>query len=130
MPDSILEILKRDAPLNAVEPTGGMGLTLDATGKVPRAALPTLITGRIATDGSITAGTRFTVAKGAAGIYTITYTAAFTAAPLVIGGSDIAGDNANVTVTSAAGSATVHVLSASTGALTDHSFYFLATLMT
>jgi hypothetical protein len=42
------------------------------------------LTGQVAADASIDAGTGFTVAAGATGVYTITFDSAFAAAPTVI----------------------------------------------
>jgi hypothetical protein len=44
----------------------------------------TAITGHVSAAGAILAGTGFTVVKGAAGIYTVNFTTAFSAAPLVL----------------------------------------------
>jgi hypothetical protein len=43
-----------------------------------------LLTGRIASGGGITAGTGFTVSKGATGLYTINFSTAFIAVPVVL----------------------------------------------
>lgn len=48
------------------------------------AAIPRVIRGGVSGAGAITKGTGFTVARGSVGVYTITFTAAFSATPIVV----------------------------------------------
>jgi hypothetical protein len=50
----------------------------------PAAETVSAIEGNINSDGSIASGTGFTVTKGAAGIYTVNFTVAFSVAPVVV----------------------------------------------
>lgn len=74
-----------DIPTAAL-PTPGQGLTLNARGKIPSSVLPSsaLLTGRVASGGTINSGTGFTITRNAAGDYVVNFSTALSATPLVL----------------------------------------------
>jgi hypothetical protein len=86
------------------------------------------LTGQITTTGTITAGSGFTAARNSAGNYTITFTAAFSAAPVVlatvVNSQPIVVDLVSV----AAGSFTIEFRTAA-GVATDQNWQFMAQAM-
>lgn len=65
-------------------PTAGKGLALDATGKVPRSVLPQQVTGSLDAAAGTLVGTGFGGVKNGTGDYSVTFTQAFPAAPVVV----------------------------------------------
>lgn len=80
----------------ASAPTPGQGLALDVKGKIPVSVLPKFITGIVASDGTITAGTGFSVTNDSTGVYTVTFTNAFSAVPTVILTALVGGVSASI----------------------------------
>lgn len=79
-----LEQLRAKAQLAPV-PSPGQGLQLDPQGRLPVSLLRINgIVGSVSAAGAIVSGTGFTVAKGAAGIYTVTFTPTLSAVPIVV----------------------------------------------
>lgn len=78
-----LKDLQQQIP-TAAYPTRGQGVALDLNGKLPTSVLPRTVTGVVTSAGVITSGTGFTVAHSATGQFDITFTAAFTVAPVVV----------------------------------------------
>lgn len=104
-------------------------VTDDAVNKRVKVNGPRLLTGVVTAVGGVQAGTGFTVAKGSAGNYTVNFTVAFPAAPVVVcvsGPTGPAAVNCIQVVTLAAGSFSVFSFAPATGAGVDQVFSFLA----
>lgn len=84
-----------------------------------------MLRGRLASNGSIAAGGGFTAIRGSAGIYTITFSTAFSSAPAVTANPE-GGTNACATVSPSATSVTIRTFLCSTNALTDIALSFTA----
>lgn len=107
------------------QPTVGHGVALDLTGRVPVSVLPREITGSVTGAGAVTAGTGFTVNRTGAGRYVITFTLAFTAAPVVVVSVVAATGNETLTVNASTTTA-FQVNTNDAGAAVDRAFYFIA----
>ncbi len=79
-PSSKLRVVSRN---NTVLAGTIVGVT-DSTPMVPAEAGLRMIRGRVAADGTVEAGSGFTIAALGSGTYTVTYTTAFSAAPLMV----------------------------------------------
>lgn len=86
------------------------------------------VRGIVALDGTISAGSGFSVTKNGTGDYTITFDPAFAAVPscVAINGDNSSGAFNHVTGSAAAASVRLQARVASTGVLTDMSFHFIA----
>ena len=105
---------------------GGLGQALTEHGG------PVIVRGRVNANGTIARGSGFTVNKFATGRYTITFTTAFAAVPVVVAtvestggatGATILHDAATPTTTT---TATVSTLISSGGTFSDKAFDFIA----
>jgi hypothetical protein len=90
-----------------------------------RRRTPEIIAGRVNADGSIAAGDGFTVAKGAAGVYTINFPSSFRLISGV-GNSATASGLKAADFTISAGALVVVMFTTSTGAAADTAFTFAA----
>jgi len=82
------------------------------------------VSGVVTSAGAVGAGTGFTAAKGAAGIYTLNFSPAFAAAPALIPVPHAAGQYASITARSA--SAVTVEIRTDAGVATDTEFSFQA----
>ena len=113
----------------AVEPTPnpGRGLALDEAGKIPTSVLPRTLTGRITgSSGATAAGTGFTSSRSSAGVYVITFTTAFAAAPVVVGNVIVAaGGSLTFKVQAVSASSATVFTGSDAGVGVDQDFGFL-----
>jgi hypothetical protein len=112
------------------EDAGGFVWTIadDAANSRVKITPPRLLTGRIAADGTITAGTGFTITKGAAGLYTINHTVNFGSTPVVLLQPVVDGYNLthNGAVNDSGAVTTVVQRNVASGVLTDQPWQFVA----
>ena len=108
---------------NATDPVAQGAAAIQALAVAVDAKLE--ITGRVSSTGTIVAGTGFTVTKGSAGNYTITFTTPFAALPRVFANAEVAGMAANVS-SIAVGSCVVSITDVVSNAGSDRQFCFEA----
>jgi len=85
-----------------------------------------MLRGRVAGNGTISAGSGFTVSKTGTGAYTITFTTAFSAEPAVTSTARTAGARTANCTTASTGSAQILTFDTGTGTAADQDFYFIA----
>lgn len=83
-----------------------------------------LLVGVVAADGSVTGGSGFAVTKGAAGVYTVAYTTAFSATPAVV--TTPVGDRLLSPLTSQSAAGFAIMIRNTGGTATDAPWSFLA----
>lgn len=116
-----------DPPQVARAPSGGQGLALTETGAIPSSLIPASnLTGRIASAGTVTAGTGFTVNRSGTGTYDVTFTTAFTAAPTVLANPVAGASNLTATITNVATTGVTINTHTGTGSATNTDFHFVA----
>lgn len=84
------------------------------------------VTGRVAANGTKLAGTGFSVVHSGTGIYTVTFTTAFSAVPLILLAVNPTGDGNMIGFTSATTSSFVVQIDDKSGTPVDHIFDFWA----
>lgn len=103
-------------------------MALDGRGKIPARLLPGNLTGIIAANGTITAGSGFTVNHSGTGVYVLTFSPALSATPVFVPFA-FGGNTAEITVAATVSAVTINVLSGSlAGSLTDGVWNFYAVI--
>lgn len=65
-------------------PAGGQAFALEPDGTIPASLQSSPITGQIASGGTVTAGTGWSVNRSGTGIYDVTFDSAFAATPTIV----------------------------------------------
>jgi hypothetical protein len=111
--------------------TDGQVLTADSAQtsgvKWGTSSVPTTIRGIVAADGSITAGSGFTITKGAAGVYTINFTSSFVNPPVMTLSPLHVTSYVSAILTSTSASAVGVKTYGNTNVATNEIFHFTAT---
>lgn len=87
------------------------------------------LAGRIASTGTVTAGTGFSVTKGSTGLYTINFSPAFASVPVVHVNQIATSTLYFVGVTAVSASSASIRITTNSGTLTDQAFHFSARLV-
>lgn len=105
-------------------------VTVTTSSSVTVAAFAGTVAGIVAAAGTITAGTGFTVARTGTGAYTVSFSTAFSATPVVIVTCAGGVDGAAATGPVSASSVGVSTFITNTGVFADEPFHFIAFVAT